>query len=296
MDPRSLQTLTPFVRLVKISKSQALTGEWLDYDHVFTYIEQGEAVFVLNGVAYPVSQGDMVLMPPLMPHVIRSVSEQPLVQYIVHFDCYYDPVRSGWRTIGRGTAEQRRVPPQEQALASLAAVAHACDADQRQVTKRFLMMHQEYAHTSGPDPLLLKAGVLELLALFLRNQAGPREQPERTTKGWSVIEHCIRHMHEQYRDPALDNRKLAELTGVSVSHLAHLFREELGITLQQYRTHIRIEEAKRLMLDRRETLTHIAELTGFASIHQFSRTFRHVTGMTASRFMAIHSRGPHGAL
>ncbi|WP_409340410.1 AraC family ligand binding domain-containing protein [Paenibacillus sp. MBLB4367] len=90
-----MNSLTPFVRVVKIHKSFSLAGEWMDYDHVFTYIEQGEAEFFLDGVKYQVKEGDILLMPPFMGHIIRSISEVPLIQYIVHFDLYYDEKLTG---------------------------------------------------------------------------------------------------------------------------------------------------------------------------------------------------------
>ncbi|NRF94149.1 cupin domain-containing protein [Paenibacillus frigoriresistens] len=69
----------------------------MDYDHVYTYIEQGEAEFFLDGVKYQVKEGDILLMPPFMAHIIRSTSEVPLIQYIFHFDLYYDEERSSWK-------------------------------------------------------------------------------------------------------------------------------------------------------------------------------------------------------
>jgi len=36
-------SISPFVRTGRIMKSYSLTGEWMDHDHVYTYIEQGEA-------------------------------------------------------------------------------------------------------------------------------------------------------------------------------------------------------------------------------------------------------------
>ncbi len=81
MDESWMNSISPFVRLVRIMKSSSLTGEWMDHDHVFTYIEQGEAVFFLSGVKYEAREGDILLMSPFMSHIIKSTSTVPLIQY-----------------------------------------------------------------------------------------------------------------------------------------------------------------------------------------------------------------------
>lgn len=83
-----LHYLSPFIRLVKISSSQQLLGEWIDFDHVFTYIEQGEAEIIIDGIRYHLRTGDLLLISPLMVHLIHATSKVPLIQHIVHFDLH----------------------------------------------------------------------------------------------------------------------------------------------------------------------------------------------------------------
>ncbi len=190
MDMNQINSLSPFVRFVKITKAGYLAGEWLDYDNVFTYIEQGEAVFMLGGTTYPIAEGDVVLMHPFMPHVIRTTSEVPLIQYIFHFDCNYDPVRSQWKEIGVGGEPQRHVPDREMLFASLSPVAHIREVDRIQLKKRFLMMHKEYMDNRYLDSLLLKSSALDLLAIFLRNQTSQPAKENKATKAGRLLKNA----------------------------------------------------------------------------------------------------------
>lgn len=289
MDTHQLNSLSPFVRFVKITKANSLAGEWMDYDNVFTYIEQGEAIFILGGATYPIAEGDVVLMHPFMPHVIRSTSEMPLIQYIFHFDCNYDLVRSQWKVSGSGGQPQSHVPDHEMLFASLSPVAHIREVDRIHLKKRFLMMHKEFMDNRHLHSLLLKSSALELLTIFLRNQTSQPAKEKKATKGWSIIEKCINYIQQNFRDPMLDNHKISEQAGISTSHLSHLFKEQLGITVHNYLTYVRIDQAKRKILESKDTLTQIADEVGFSSIHHFSRTFKNMVGMTASRFIAVHS-------
>ncbi len=288
MDMDKLNTLSPYVRAVKIAESTSLAGEWLDYDHVFTYIEQGEALFVLNGVAYRVAEGDVVLMPPYMPHIIRSVSDRPLIQYIVHFDCHFSEARSKWTELGSQHAPQSFVPQEEKLFDGCSPIAHIRRSDRIELTKGFLRMQKEHVEQRPFHAVALKAGALTLLALFLRNLGKEPTIAAPASSGWPIIEKCITIMREQSADPLLSNKSISSQAGISTSHMIYLFQKELGVTVHKYLTHVRIQRAKQKMLNRTSTLTQIAEQTGFSSIHHFSRTFKSMAGMTASEFMAAH--------
>lgn len=287
MNTEQLYALSPFVRFVKRVKSQHLAGEWLDYDHVFTYIEQGEALFIIGGVPHPLKEGDAVLIHPLMPHIIRSTSDDPLIQYIFHFDCQYSAERSRWTEIGWQHKRIYEVPEGEDLLEAVYPVSRIRATDAIELKKTFLAMLKEFEGKRPAHQLLLKAGALELMALFLRNQAvQPDEERGAVSSGWPIIEKCITIMQEQFSDYKLGNKEISRRAGVSASHMSYLFQKELGISVHAYLTHVRIEHAKRLIMETGNSLTTIAEKSGFSSIHHFSRIFKSATGTTATAFKA----------
>lgn len=283
-----MNRLSPFVRVVKIHKSSSLAGEWMDYDHVFTYIEQGEAEFFLDGVKYEVKEGDILLMPPFMAHIIRSTSEVPLIQYIVHFDLYYDEQRSTWEDQVI-TEERKAITAQEMQFASTTPISHLHLPDQIELKKRFLIMQKEFLDKRSGYSLILKGICLELLVLFMKGQVGHHEREGKMTKGWMFIENTITFINERYWDPELDNHTISEHVGISTNHLSFLFKDQLGITIHKYLTHIRIEQAKLRIIEGTLTLTAIAELVGFSSIYLFSRSFKATVGVMPSQFMAMNS-------
>ncbi|GAE05676.1 AraC family transcriptional regulator [Paenibacillus sp. JCM 10914] len=284
-----MNTISPYVRFVKIVKSPSLSGEWIDFDHVFTYIEQGEAEFILNGVRYAAREGDLFLMPPMLPHIIRTTSEVPLIQYIIHFDLYYDDMRSGWKETGLIDEQTRQIPEREQALADVFPVAHLRTSDRMEVKKRFLLMQKVFLDEMQNRDLRTKAIATELLYFFHKGQVDRNEQEGKLTKGWGVLEKAISYIHAHYADAGLDNTTISQHAGVSTNHLSFLFKEQLQITIQKYVTHVRIEQAKAKMMDGHKTMTVVAEEVGFSSIHLFSRSFKATVGITPSQFFAANS-------
>lgn len=87
------ENIQPFVRMVKIKKSLHLQGDWEDLDHVMIYIAHGSVVYGVSGHSYLLNTGDIILLPPLMHHCLFNQSQDNLVQYILHFDFFTNPVR-----------------------------------------------------------------------------------------------------------------------------------------------------------------------------------------------------------
>lgn len=69
--------------------------------------------------------------------------------------------------------------------------------------------------------------------------------------------------------------------------ISELFTSVEGTTLEKYIIFQRLEKVKELLVYSDLTLTHIAHLTGFSSIHHLSRQFKELTGLPPSHFKAI---------
>ncbi|WP_028562972.1 AraC family transcriptional regulator [Paenibacillus pinihumi] len=290
MDESWMNSISPFVRAGRIMKSFSLTGEWMDHDHVYTYIEQGEAEFILRGVKYVVREGDVVLMHPFMSHLIRSTtSGLPLIQYIFHFDLYYDQARSMLKQTSAASFRQEDAPPGEMQLAHIHPIARLQLADRIELKKRFLQMHKEMAGSGPGNLLMIKSICLELLYLFFKNQAGHKETEGKMTKGWPTIERAIGCMNKRYPDVRLSNEEISKYAGVTPNHLSYLFKNQLGISVYNYLKHVRIEQSKLRILQGDKTITEVAEEVGFSSIHLFSRSFKESVGITPSKFAAMQS-------
>jgi AraC-like DNA-binding protein len=270
-------------------KSHSLTGEWMDHDHVYTYIEQGEAEFILSGVKYEVGEGDVIVMHPMMSHLIRSTSDLPLIQYIFHFDLFYDENRSQLKSTSAAHFRRDDILAKEMSLADIHPVAHLKLADRMECKKRFLQLQQEITSPVQENILLVKSLCLELLHLFFKNQSEHNQSKGKMTKGWPAIEKAIVCMNQRYHDPQLNNEDVSNYAGVTPNHLSYLFKNQLGITVYNYLKHVRLEQAKPHILSGNKSITEIAEEVGFSSVHLFSRSFKEHVGITPSKYAASQS-------
>jgi AraC-like DNA-binding protein len=79
-------------------------------------------------------------------------------------------------------------------------------------------------------------------------------------------------------------RELAERLHISPCYFCKLFRKQTGLTFTEYRTQVRIETAKRLLLNRSRRVSEAAYESGFDSIPYFNRAFRRHVGCSPSEF------------
>jgi len=71
--------------------------------------------------------------------------------------------------------------------------------------------------------------------------------------------------------------------------LSHVFRTEIGVSLQSYWNRRRIMYAMKL-LQTGETSTRIAEKLHYQSVHSFSKAFKKIAGLSPSEYRQLYGR------
>ena len=81
-------------------------------------------------------------------------------------------------------------------------------------------------------------------------------------------------------DEPITTEVLSKELGMNRTYLCKLFIEETGLTINQYVTRVKMEEAKRLMAITPKSIAEIAAYLGFSSQSYFHRVFKGYTGVT----------------
>ncbi len=71
---------------------------------------------------------------------------------------------------------------------------------------------------------------------------------------------------------------------VSRAHFARMFRISTGYSAMEYLLRLRVERAKPLLLEDRQSIADISAGLGFCDQSHFSRAFRRLTGLPPKRF------------
>lgn len=100
-------------------------------------------------------------------------------------------------------------------------------------------------------------------------------------------------MLQDYIDEHLSGRvtleDLAREIHFNKSHIISLFRSLLGTTPMRYIGEIRLNKAKALLAGTEMTITEISAITGFQSIHYFSRYFKEKTQLSPLDYRRRHA-------
>ncbi|MGI6238622.1 MAG: helix-turn-helix transcriptional regulator [Christensenellales bacterium] len=129
--------------------------------------------------------------------------------------------------------------------------------------------------------LLLEMVIIELAR---RAMQPPTLTPPADGAGARHFERAAAYI-EAHISSSLSLEEISAHTGVSASHLGRLFRARTGLGAIQYCRLRRVERAKSLMRAGGMSMTAIAEATGFASVHYFSRTFKQISGMPPREYL-----------
>jgi AraC-like DNA-binding protein len=90
------------------------------------------------------------------------------------------------------------------------------------------------------------------------------------------VSQAIEHVRGNYHAP-LTVRAIADAIHVSSSHLAHRFRLETGMSVKAYLTRVRVEMARRMLMETDAKLESIASAVGFCDAPHLSRVFMQYT-------------------
>lgn len=100
----------------------------------------------------------------------------------------------------------------------------------------------------------------------------------------AVIRQAVNFVKANYANKGLKLQDIANAVHVSPNYLSYLFKKMKGINLWDYLTDLRMEEAKRLLIDTDLKRYHIADTVGYESPEHFSRIFKRYYGVSPAEF------------
>ncbi len=133
-----------------------------------------------------------------------------------------------------------------------------------------------HAQQDLPSSTDLAMNALERALLWIHSSHDPRVFDDR-------VRFALDHLAEHLREP-FSITDLARACHLSVSRLAHLFREQVGVPPQHYLEGLRLARAKHLLQFSSLRIAEIAEEAGFSGAFYFSHRFRKRHGVSPSQF------------
>lgn len=128
---------------------------------------------------------------------------------------------------------------------------------------------------------MAKSALLELCVLLLRHYATGMSKSEwkRMSDTFRRMRPALAMIEERFREQ-LELTDVAEALHISPSRASRLFQQELGRSFKDHLLHMRINEAKRLLISTSLSAADVCFGSGFQSIPSFYRLFKSIVGLS----------------
>lgn len=109
-----------------------------------------------------------------------------------------------------------------------------------------------------------------------------------TQKNKKIVDDIMRYIEKKYMDD-INIKKIADIVYLSPNYISVLFKQMTGITIIDYLTKTRMENAKILLKETDFRILEIAEMVGFQDASYFSKVFKKYTGIYPQKYRAYVS-------
>lgn len=224
--------------------------------HDLTWVLSGESTYLIDGVPYGLSGGDVIYIPKGSTREAFTSPRNPMHCYAFNFQCRMDG------------ADCRKLPFP---LKFKVEFPGSLPDLYRHFNKIWLERSPGYA-------LEARAILMLILCRYLRMaQEGPGFSPYGDMRIESIKEYIANHF-----DAKIDMKLLAGLYSLHPVYLGAYFKKNAGISIREYINKIRIQKAEDLLAAGECTVSEAAVRCGFEDIFYFSRVFSGIKGYPPS--------------
>ncbi len=235
------------------------------------YIMSGKSIFNINNVSYDVEEGDIILINPEEDHYGMPISiEKPSIEFFVGFSNFK------FKNMIENTLFLNEFPIIKTTPSS---------------RKKFLdlinsIIEENTLNQTGKD-FMLQSYLTQFVILAIRER-----QQENTifseNKKSTISKEIQTYFHEHFSEK-ISLEQIAKNLYLSPFYISKVFKEEIGETPINYLIKIRLENAKDLLLNRKNlSIKEISSIVGYEDAYHFSKSFKKYYGLSPAEYKKLH--------
>jgi AraC-like DNA-binding protein len=261
------------------------------HDHLeIALVLQGRGAFLFGRRVLPAQAGDVFFIDNSQPHVALADTGASLRLLLVLFrpELLAGP---GSRELDLGYLAPFRVDGRTASARVRGGTALACE-----LAPVLADLGETWGRHDPAERHLLDATLRRALGLVIRDRraaptdAAARAAADRREQIRPVLAYVDRHCRDSV---TLDD--VAEVVHVSPSRVRHVFKDVTGVGFKEYVTHVRVAEAKRLLLNTDLSVAEIARTVSYTNLHQFYRVFYRSCAMSPGEYRRYYTPAGGGA-
>ena len=251
-------------------EGQISDQQWATADYRMIYVITGELNIAFDGQSYCATPGQVVIE-SLANQEIPFSTGSGFLGYLLQIS---DPVAGGL---------VRRYLPYVKAAGSLAIVLPE-DKQNQSIRGLFETVVKDLQKKDTPAMTV----EMHLQELFTRLYHTGSKILSGTYSNREEIVSGVPDLLEKKYYAELSLESIAAEYNISISYLAHIFKEITGMSVMRCLLLIRVREAQRYLRQTNLQIREIAEKCGFNDVSNFGRTFRKETSCAPRQYRLTH--------
>lgn len=234
------------------------------------YVLQGKGDFICGDEHFPVSHGDVIMLPPNMLHAAYPSTSMNLhyIAFVFHGSML------GLESNDRSSIHCiRSLITGQLHLNMKYDLSHPNYSVIRSLAEEIVSCANK---NNSYDDLLLKSNLLKLYWYFEKNENQSSNQRDDISYS-SLIRPALEYMTYCYMD-SITITELASKCAISSSHFMNSFKKAVGCSAIEFLTHLRIKAACTALAETADDISTISINCGFNNLSNFNKQFKKITG------------------
>ena len=263
----------PCILFIKDHLSENYTSIHSHDVYEVMYIEYGTFVFSVNEIEYQLNSGDILLIPPHIKHKILDIPVKPAKRTILIFPKTY---------LTQFNTKQTDISILFDKANELSNYKISVrPAFKPRITSSMNMLEELYLSPDFGDDVIFNATFSSLIARMYKGINF--YDLEKSFVTYSVIIKKVNNYINDNIDRKILIKDLANFVGLSESRLSHIYKNHMGISINQYIIKKRLTIAKD-MLKIGITLSDITVKCGFQDYSSFLRAYKKEYGISPKAY------------
>jgi|SRR5690625_2713326 len=231
--------------------------------HQILYVLENKSEITFNNQKYSFSQDSLAFIPPYSDHSITSDAKMTVL--VLEFD------------LGKLDSDIKNILIQQHFDETRLIELNPFEAGNvRQLLRR---MFYEQSQADTINLLAAKIYLEELLLILLRTQ----EESNITDANVLRAERLRDYLDTNYFEIS-DANDISQKLGISTRHVNTIFKEQYDMTPMKYLNEVRMEIAKKLLMETDNDIASICFEVGFEAISTFYRRFKEYTNLSPNKY------------